>query len=465
MVLDKLNPIFFSWLMLTNLGSFGAIAQTSDISVVSSVQISIDEPSVRHVESCLAINPRNPRNLVAASIVLGERTGVAVYSSHDAGMSWLRATHGVSKGLVFEGLDPALAFDIEGNVYLVTGKVAVWRSADGGKIWGDPVGVPGSGYDRPFISCDVSGREGYGGLVYMSGKLPITVFGHPGMDAIALSASRDRGASFSFPRLVLPAPEKEQLNLVSDLLVLADGKVILVLQTFPPQDLTTPLVTGAYSIIVSEDGGRSFSEPRRVANFRTYGHAAEGKSLLGIGGGRLAVDSSGGSRQGRLYLTWLDVVDGYHQVMAAASANVGRTWSRPVQVTDSKIKSDQSNPAIAVNNEGVVGISWNDRRGDRTDRCYQLFFAASTDGGATFSANRKLNEQFTCPIGRPSIGSKAIATPDPSVEAIRSEYRFKNGGDTQGIVGMANGAFHLAWINGESGELQLWSTVIVVSPH
>ena len=247
--------------------------------------------------------------------------------------------------------------------------------------------------------------------------------------------------------------------------MLPDGKVILVLQTFPPQDLTTPLVTGAYSIIVSESGGRSFSEPRRVADFRTYGHAAEGKSLLAIGGGRLAVDPSGGSTRGRLYLTWLDAVDGYHQVMAAASADGGRTWSHPVQVTDSKIKSDQSNPAIAVNDEGVVGISWNDRRADPTDRCYQLFFAASADGGATFSANRKINDQFTCPIGRPSIGSEAIATPDLSVDAVQSEYRFKNGGDTQGIVGTARGAFHLAWINGGSGELQLWSTIIAVSRH
>ena len=170
------NLIFLCWLILTNLGSLGAIAQTSDISVVSSVQISIDEPSVRHVESCLAINPRSPRNLVAASIVLGERSGVAVYSSHDGGASWLRATHGVKKGLVFEGWDPALAFDLEGNAYLVTGKVAVWGSTDGGKIWGEPASVPGSDYDRPFISCDVSGREGYRGLVYMSGKLPITVF-------------------------------------------------------------------------------------------------------------------------------------------------------------------------------------------------------------------------------------------------------------------------------------------------
>src|SRR5712691_11076665 len=43
--------------------------------------------------------------------------------------------------------------------YLVTGKVAVWRSTDGEKTWGEPASVPGSGYDRPFISCDVSGRE------------------------------------------------------------------------------------------------------------------------------------------------------------------------------------------------------------------------------------------------------------------------------------------------------------------
>ena len=281
---------------------------------------------------------------------------------------------------------------------------------------------------------------------------------------IAVATSRDGGASFGFPKLFLPAPEKALLNVVSDLLVAPDGRLILALQTFSPElDLRTPLLTASYSTIVSDDGGQRFSEPRPVADFRTFGHAREGKSLIGLGGGRLAMDTSQGPTRGRLYFAWLDVVDGYYQVMAAASADGGKSWSPPLRVNDNQNAIDQSNPAIAVNDEGVVGISWNDRRGDPSDRCYQLFFAASADGGASFSPNLKVDDRFTCPIGRPPSPKAAGGLKaDPSVEPVNSEYRFKNGGDTQGIVGLPNGGFHLAWINGGSGEMQLWSTVVVV---
>jgi len=36
--------------------------------------------------------------------------------------------------------------------------------------------------------------------------------------------------------------------------------------------------------------------------------------------------------------------------------------------------------------------------------------------------------------------------------------RFPNGGDTQGLVADAFGFFHAAWINGQTGALQLWYT-------
>ena len=286
--------------------------------------------------------------------------------------------------------------------------------------------------------------------VHVSGKLPIRVFGHIAEDVIAVSTSQDGGASFGFPRLILPAPEKELLNVVSDLAIAADGALVLALQLFPPQDLRVPLLKGRYSTIRSTDGGRTFSEPRRAAEFQTYGHGWEGKSLLGLGGGRLAVDTSRGPTRGRLYLAWLDVADGFFQVRAAASADGGKTWSAPVRVNDNTTPSDASNPAIAVNDEGVVGVTWNDRRADPSGRCFQAFFAASADGGATFRANERVSDALTCPIGKDAG--------DP----VESEFRFKNGGDTQGLVGLPGGGFHIAWINGSSGKMQLWSTAVSV---
>jgi hypothetical protein len=439
----------------------------SAISVLQGVQISADDPNTRHVESVVAVNPRNPLNLISASMVFGEASGVAVYSSRDGGHSWKRAANGaLSRPLFGGGQDPALAFDPDGNAYLATigNELALWKSSDGGQSWGEPAVVPGASYDRDWIGCDTSGSEGLRGQVYVVAKHPITVFDHPGADLIAVSTSRDGGGSFPFPRLFLPAPEKVLVNTVSDFVVTPDGKLVLALEGFEPENLhSRRLLTGSYPTLVSSDGGRSFSPPRPGPAFRVYGHAWEGKSLLAVGGGKLAQDVSAGARKGWLYLTWLDAIEGYYRVMAAASSNGGETWSRPVRVSDSQTATDESTPAIAVNGEGVVGVSWYDRRGDPTDRCYQPFFAASADGGATFSPNRKVAEDFTCPTGRPpAAGGEPGPGTDPAVDAVNSEYRFKNGGDTQGLVGLVHGAFHLAWINGSAGELQLWSTALVV---
>lgn len=429
-------------------------ARPPQITVLPSVLISADDPTRQHVESWLAMNPRDPLNLVAASIVLGEHDWVAAYTSRDGGKTWVRATHGAAAGKYFDGLDPAVAFDADGNAYLSTASDAfgVWKSTEGGRTWGEPVVVPGAAYDRTFVACDRSSHGSFHGRLYAVGKMPMTVFGHHGADVIAFSSSRDGGASFAFPRLLLPAPEKELLQMVSDLQVTPEGKVILALELFDAQALDAPLLTGRISIITSADGGRTFSEPRQVAVMHQYGHAREPQSVKGLGVAQLALDTSPGPRHGTLYAAWLDAGDGSNQVMAASSPDGGATWSQPVRVNDNEGASNQSNPAIAVDGEGVVGVSWNDRRADPTDLCYQPYFAASADGGASFSPNVEVSQELTCPAG-----SHAEGTP------LDSHYRYLNGGDTQGIVGLPQGGFHLAWINGGAGQMQLWSSIVAVT--
>src|SRR5438445_11359710 len=57
----------------------------------SSVHVSADNPKAPHVESFLALNPKNPSELVASSIVYGE-TRAGVDLSGVAGASWGRVT-------------------------------------------------------------------------------------------------------------------------------------------------------------------------------------------------------------------------------------------------------------------------------------------------------------------------------------------------------------------------------------
>ena len=401
------------------------------------------------------MNPRNAKNLVSASIVLAESDAIAIYASRDAGRSWSRATQNPGGGTRFPGLDPAVAFDPDGTAYFISidssAAVAVWRSSDGGFTWSGPSAVPGAGWDRTWIACAESAPTTNAERVFVAGKLPVTVFGEIARDIVGFSASSDAGATFRFPRLFLPRPDEDVLNVVSDLLVDTHGRVVLTLELFPPGVVHDELLGGSYATIASEDGGRTFSPPRRGPEFHAYGHAAEGKSLFGLGGAKMAVDRTAGPRRGRLYLAWLDAVEGFYRVRAASSSDGGATWTGPAFV-GSAPAADASTPAIAVDGNGTVGVAWYDRRADDMGGCYQLFFAASRDGGASFSPAQALDETPTCPLG------PRVSSADP----LTSEYRFKNGGDTQGIVGLPGGGFQLAWIRAGAREMQLWSTSVEV---
>jgi hypothetical protein len=125
-----------------------------------------------------------------------------------------------------------------------------------------------------------------------------------------------------------------------------------------------------------------------------------------------------------------------------------------------------------VSPDGIVGVIWNDRRDDPKNRCWKLYGAISTDGGETFLPNVKLSDAPTCTNEPNNWGLSAWDQYDNWTEPERPRpgfgltamvpVRFPSGGDTQGLVAGADGTFHAAWINGETGVLQLWYTSFVV---
>jgi hypothetical protein len=75
----------------------------------------------------------------------------------------------------------------------------------------------------------------------------------------------------------------------------------------------------------------------------------------------------------------------------ANSSDKGNTWSTNKQINDDGGIAKQESATIAVDSKGHVHIVWEDNRSGNTD----IYYANSTDGGITFSPNKRINDVST----------------------------------------------------------------------
>jgi hypothetical protein len=81
--------------------------------------------------------------------------------------------------------------------------------------------------------------------------------------------------------------------------------------------------------------------------------------------------------------------------------NAAESWTAPVKINDNAGFEKHLNPDIEIDPNGYIYAVWEDWRNDSSD----VYFSRSTDGGATWSANTKVN---------PSSG---VDEPDVAVDA------------------------------------------------
>ncbi len=442
-------------------------AQTDGIRTSAGTHISTDAPNAPFFETFLALNPRDPNNLVATSMVgTDEGTRTPIYASRDGGRTWQRArTTNPADSMMLYGGDPIVYFDAAGTAFFGNFNDApgfvLSRSSDGGFTWETPQTVWRGAYDRPFMAIDSTGGR-FNGRVYAAGAVETTDVTGSRHLALGITFSTDHGRTFAPVKIVTGdwTSGGEYVG-VTDLLVTPDGKLVVPFNAyfFPPHD---SLHTSHFSTMVSDDGGVTFA-PAQVGPSEHEGNGF--RMLKSLVAPRAAIDLSPGPYRGRIYLSWTEFDGTKYTVRVARSPDLGRTWSPPVVVNDNANGNDPANPAIAVNKDGVIGVIFNDRRDDPKNTCFRLYFAASVDGGETFLPNVRASDHPTCPQAPGNWVANASSHVDKGRSVIAVEDisgRWPNGGDTQGLVAGPDGTFHSAWINGASGVMQLWSKELIV---
>ena len=480
-----LNSILLTTLfMMVMSATEGALAQ---ITVSRNVHMSASRSQQLQAELILDADVTRPGRLMACSLIDDSRKsgnasltgwGVIVYLTDDGGKTWTSTLE------EFSLMDPTCAFGPDGTAYLEAFELSndrmmrLYRSADGGRTWGQPIKVRVT--DRPHLTVDKTGGK-FNGRVYSHGQAGGTgsMDGGRGASGVRLYTSTDGGRTFGDPVQRQSVGARRNLGSGNGV-VLSDGTLVMLfgeLKEYWNADDTSQIrdsqigsSNGRLRMLTSNDGGRSLSTATTISDF--YMHVYPWRPSAGFLPW-IAVDSSKGPFRDRLYVVWPDRRSGRDEILMAYSSDSGRTWSRPVTINDDRAPAARRNgpdhfmPIVAVNKEGVVGVSWYDRRDHADNAGWDIRFSASLDGGDTWSPNLRVSEQantFTTKNAWPVIAvPSTVSSPGgPASLDLWVNQMLTIGGDTTGLVADSTGAFQVAWADNRTGILQLWSSAVTV---
>ncbi len=94
---------------------------------------------------------------------------------------------------------------------------------------------------------------------------------------------------------------------------------------------------------------------------------------------------------GAIYVTWADMRNGNSDIFMSASTDGGLTWSANKKINDDTGSRIQYMPDLAIDSQGTVHAAWEDSR----NGAWNIFYSNSTDGGATWAANLRVSSEDT----------------------------------------------------------------------
>jgi len=385
----------------------------SFICITSNAQqvVRITEPSALNpAEVSIAINPKNPDNIIAASFQTGvppkPRAGSYHYVTFDGGKTWKTVPTPDPKKLV-QG-DDVIAFSSDGVAYHVhlsfdgirlarpvraENGMIVNVSKDGGNTWTEGTAainhvntvIPFE--DKPGLIVDNAPASRFKGNVYL-GWTRFDVYGSADPEhrsQIYFTRSTDQGQTFSMPFRISDTG--------GDCLD-SDNTVEGAVPAVGPNGEVYIVWAGPLGLVLdkSKDGGLTFGKDKVIGDIPGgWDFGIEGLTRAN-GMPVTGVDLSNGPNKGTLYVNWIDARNGDPDVFVMSSRNGGDTWTAPVRVNDDAIKNGKAQffTWMAIDPaDGSINVIFYDRR-DGTGTQTRMTLARSVDGGRTF-VNHKID--------------------------------------------------------------------------
>lgn len=382
------------------------------------------------VDPGIAINPNNPKNLVAVSSLNN------VYFSSNSGLSWKKSLIPSSFGI---GGHPLLAADFKGNLYFFhlpdkhhdQNQIVVQESVNGGETWTDGVAIEGLGgsKDKRYPRARVDRKGNWYATWTQFDSYGST---YPGCQSMILLSTSSNGKKWSKPIQVSQTPG-DCSNIKNSAIgaspaVTAGGERIFIAWANQEKIFFDRSFDGGKMWlstdlpIAEQPGGPVFNIPGLKA--------ANGMPLL------LCDNTKKGNLSGALYIVWADQRNGEQDtdIWFARSTSYGDNWTISGRVNNDGPGKHQFLPSMAIDpTTGYIYIVYYDRRAYddlRTD----VYLAYSTDAGAVFK-NVKISETPFTPSDEVSFGDYISISAD-------------------------HGIITPIWTRMDNGQTSIWTAVI-----
>ncbi|HEY1330530.1 MAG TPA: sialidase family protein [Actinomycetota bacterium] len=375
-------------------------------------------------EDAVAVNPRDPRNVVAMSTLPDTVAGLAVGATFDGGATWTRQVIGADAPLGPICCDEQMAFDRFGNLwvtYLVNTSANVFLalSTDGGLTFHVatqvvPTSPPGSRPRPGAASKQLGGLIGRPDAAsadqpsISTGPDSVWVSYTSSSSVVIQAAGADVTGLGQFGAFTPPetVPTGRAVGDYGDTAVGPHGQVMVTYQDQTGGERGTRIFTAVDPDGLGPDG---FSDPVLLATSRVGGfdyipaqpdRSVDAEANLGF-------DRSSGAHNGRVYAVWTQETPNESNnmdIMLQYSDDGGATWTPAVRLNDDHGVNSQFDPSIAVDQtSGGVAVSWYDARNDLgtggsgdTDGIpnddVQVWATYSTDGGSTWVPNFRVSQ-------------------------------------------------------------------------
>jgi BNR repeat-like domain len=309
------------------------------------------------------------------------RPSIVLRVSADGGRTWgadsfVCVCEGTHRGQY----DPQIVTDANGTVYAAwlegfSPGTSVARSTDHGRTWSDPVSMPTTWSDKPWLAVSPFGQDVY------------VAYNGPSHGDSFVGVSHDGGETFVAKKVT----RGNRYFFAGGGWVSADGQHVAFAESDYDQASTGLIHSG---VVISDDGGQTWRVVRIATGDRQPTCASAGCTRDYYG----PTPTLTGDANGNLIFAYAaNTVDRAPQRMfVTASTDGGQTWARSIPLSPPGANSVF--PMAASGDSGDFRVAWMDTRTGR----WNVWFSRSIDGGATWSkAIRLSNRRGGAPYKRP----------------------------------------------------------------